>query len=184
MKSNYFFILLLIGTLFSCTDDRDIKIDKLVLDPNTVLVYYWNFNSLSGTVTDVAPDYSLSTATAQISYPGSGAGYIDAFTPGYALNARNGDIDGAGLRARNPSDTRELIMSLPTTGFKKVIVQFASARSGSGAATQNYSYTLDGTNYVNTGLPVNTFNPAADPAAAIVTIDFSGISGANDNPNF
>ena len=184
MKSKYFFVSLLIAVLFSCTDDRNVKNDAILIDPNSVLVYYWNFNSISGTVTDVAPDYSLSPATAKITYSGSGAGYIDAFSPGYSINARNNDIDGAGLRARNPSDTRSLEMDLPTVGFNKIVVQFATARSGSGATTQNYSYTTDGSNYVNTGLSVNSFNPDSDPAAALVTLDFSAIASVNNNPNF
>lgn len=174
----------LVVLCFSCTTDRDIQQPIVAIDPNSVLVYYWNFNSLSGTVTEVTPDYADSAANAQITYPGSGNGYMDAFDPGYANNARNSDIEGSGLRARNPSNTRSLIMDLPTSGYRKVVLQFATARSGSGATSQIYTYTLDGTTYTNVGLAVNTFNPAEDPTINIVTLDFSSVAGADDNPDF
>jgi len=180
----YLLVSLLLIIAFSCTTDRDIQQPNVMLDPNSVLVYYWNFNTLSGTVTEVLPDYALSSATAQITYPGTGAGYMDAFDPAYAENARNNDVAGFGLRARNPSDTRSLIFDLPTTGYKKAVVQFASARSGSGATSQLYTYTTDGSSYTNSGLAVNTFNPAEDPSINIVTLDFSNIASVNDNPNF
>jgi hypothetical protein len=183
MKKSLLVSLLLIIAV-SCTTDREIHQPTVTLDPNSVLVYYWNFNSLLGTVTEVSPDYSLSAASAQITYPGEGAGYMDAFDPAYPDNARNGDVAGSGLRARNPSNTRSLIFDLPTTGYKKIVVQFAAARSGSGATSQIYTYTLDGTSYTNAGLSVNTFNPAEDPSINIVTLDFSNISGANDNADF
>jgi len=180
----YLRFALFFTVLASCTNDREINQTVVTLDPNSVLVYYWNFNALTGTVTEVAPDYSLSSASAQITYPGTGDGYVDAFDPGYVMNARNNDIEGSGLRARNPSNTRSLIMDLPTTGYKKVVVQFASARSGSGATTQNYTYTIDGSTYTAVGLAVNTFNASEDPASAIVTLDFSAISDVDDNANF
>lgn len=180
----YLLVSWLVVLCFSCTTDRDIQQPIVAIDPNSVLVYYWNFNSLSGTVTEVTPDYAASSANAQITYPGSGNGYMDAFDPGYADNARNSDIEGSGLRARNPSNTRSLIMDLPTSGYRKVVLQFATARSGSGATSQIYTYTLDGTTYTNAGLAVNTFNPAEDPTINIVTLDFSSVAGADDNADF
>ncbi|HLA55496.1 MAG TPA: hypothetical protein VK623_05325, partial [Flavobacterium sp.] len=157
------------------------------IDDTIYLFQYWNFNALpSGTLTSVTPDASLiSGNTAAITYDGSGAGYMDSFSLGSAENAQNTDVAGSGLRARNPSNTRNLMIAAPTTGYKDVVVRFATAKSsGAGASMQNYSYSLDGTNFITTNLPVATFNPDSDPAYAIVTLDFSAISGANDNPAF
>jgi len=116
MKKKFVLISMLSLLLFSCTTDREISSTQdVVIDPNSILVYYWNFNSASGTLTDIAPDYSKITSTASISYIGDGAGYMDSFSPGYKNNLRNNEIDGSGLRVRNPSNTRNLIVSLPTT---------------------------------------------------------------------
>lgn len=170
--------------LLSCTTDRDLADTTVIPDPEAVVVHYWNFNSLpSGTLTAVQPDASLVTGAA-ITYDGEGAGYMDAFDPGYDTNAQNGDVAGQGLRARNPSDTRTLRFALPTTGFRNIVLRFATARTGSGATQQSYAYTLDGVNYTSDGLVLAGFTTKEDPTNDLVVLDFSGIAGANDNPNF
>lgn len=183
MKQPYFLSLLATLMLLSCTDDRDIETEPVVVDPEAVLVHYWNFNNVSGTVTEINADFSLVDG-AQITYPGSGAGYMDDFDPGYAMNARNNDEPGAGFRARNPSDTRSLVIALPTTGYKNVLVRFATSRTGSGATTQIYSYTVDGINYISDGLATNTHNPIQEPSSSLVSLDFTGIAGVDDNADF
>ncbi|MEI7508721.1 MAG: Ig domain-containing protein [Flavobacterium sp.] len=180
------FTSLLLLTLFiSCTTDRNIPSMDIAIDPSSVLVHYWNFNSITGTQTSVSPDLTLIPSSgAAITYPGSGAGYMDAFSPGYDLNSQNNEVAGSGLRARNPSDTRNLLLSLPTTGYKTIVVQFATATTSSGATTQTYSYTTDGTNFITDGLNTTTTNPSTDPTATLVSLDFTAISSINNNPNF
>ena len=179
--------LLYISLLFiSCTVDREIPNDDVIVDDNSVLIHYWNFNNGSGTLTTIAPDFSLLTSSStQITYDGDGAGYMDSFSPGYDSNSRNNDVAGNGIRTRNPSDTRSLFITAPTSGYKKIVVKFATAKSSaSGASQQNYSYTVDGMNYISTGLNITAYNPEIDPLNSIVSLDFSGITSINDNPNF
>jgi hypothetical protein len=176
-----FFLLI----LSSCTTDRAIPSNIIVIDPASVLIHYWNFNSLSGTQTAVNPDLTLiPSAGASITYIGTGTGYMDAFTPGYDLNIQNNEIAGSGLRTRNPSDSRSLVLSIPTTGYKTIIVQFATAKSSSGATTQNYSYTTDGINYTSTDLATSVFNPTDDPLCSLVTLNFSTLINVDNNSNF
>lgn len=148
------------------------------------LVHYWNFNELpDGTATDVASDYSLIAGETSITYPGTGAGYMDD-VDGDLLNAQNGDAAGFGIRPRNPSDTRDFLIAFPTTGYENVVLKFATTKTNQGASEQTYSYSLDGgTTYVTTGLPVTTFNPVTD-LYSLVTLDFSEIEGAADNADF
>jgi hypothetical protein len=175
----------LILLLFGCTSDRAIPSNAVIVNPQAVLVHYFNFNDLpAGNLDVVTSDFSETTNKATLTYDGNGLGYMDTFTPGYLLNARNNDAGGLGLRARNPSDTRNLVLNLPTVGFKKPIVQFATARSGSGATTQNYSYSVDGNNFITAGLKVLSFNPNQDPLNDLVALDFSEIVEANNNVNF
>jgi hypothetical protein len=188
--------LLSIFIAISCTKDRSYPSNILSVSASSVLVYYWNFNSTSGTLTSINPDYSLFASNAKITYPGTGAGLMDSFSPAYTNNLRFDDLGGAGIKVRNPSNTRDLIIVMPTDNFKNIVIQFATAKSGnSGATTQNYSYTIDGTNYINTDLIKNAFNPADDPNTKLtgtlypvevdkVVLDFRNIVGANNNPNF
>ncbi len=185
MKKTTVLFGILFLMLVSCTKDREIPYNIVTIDPNSVLIHYWNFNTLSGTLTTISPDLTkIPNSNAAITYDGTGAGYMDAFSPGYDLNTQNNEIAGGGIKARNPSDTRNLLFSLPTTGYKTIVVQFATAKSSSGATTQSYSYTLDGTNYTTSGLSTSVFNPTVDPVASIVSLDFSSITGVDNNPNF
>lgn len=169
----------------ACTDDRNIPAPETVrVDPQSQLVYYWNFNSLSGSSTQIAPDYNLSAIAASITYEGTGPGYMDGDTGGYTVNARNNDPGEQLLKVRNPSNTRSLLLNLPTNGFQKVILQFALSRSNNGATTQNYSYSIDGLHYTNVGLSKISHNVAADPTVDLIAIDFSAIPQANNNPDF
>ncbi|HYD91336.1 MAG TPA: Calx-beta domain-containing protein, partial [Flavobacterium sp.] len=148
------------------------------------LVHYWNFNTLpEGNVTEVSADFSIFEAETSITYPGTGDGYMDD-VDGDILNAQNDDEAGVGLRVRNPSNTRDLLIAFPTTGYEDIMVKFATTKTNQGATDQIYSYSIDGgATYINTGLPVTTFNPVTD-TYSLVTLDFSGIEGAEDNPNF
>jgi hypothetical protein len=148
------------------------------------LMHYWNFNTLpDGTSTTVAADYSAFTATTAITYPGTGAGYMDD-VDGDVLNAQNGDLAGNGLRPRNPSNTRNLLIAFPTTGYENVMVKFATTKTSQGATEQTYSYSLDGgATFITTDLPVTTYAPVTD-TYNLVTLDFSAIAGADNNPDF
>lgn len=175
---------LFLALTISCTQDRNVITETVLIDPNSELIYYWNFNMLSGSATDIPPDYSLSVANANITYLGDGAGYMDGDTGGYTLNSRNNDLGENLLKVRNPSITRSLLLTLPTDSYKQVVVRFAVARSNSGATVQNYTYTVDGANYTNNGLTKISHAPSVDPTIDLVTLDFSTITAVNNNPNF
>jgi hypothetical protein len=146
------------------------------------LVHYWNFNNSTSIATITAPSQTLGGATLN-AIPG-GISVID-FANGTGqnfnvlnLNARNSDASGTHLRFNDPIGGA-LEFTLPTTGYENCIVKFATRRSGSGAGTQVWSYSIDGTNY----LPFTNVIPNnGDPALA--TLDFSGIDATDNNPNF
>lgn len=146
------------------------------------LVHYWNFNNSTSEATITTP--SQTTGGASLAAVNAGTSVID-FANGTGqnfsvsnLNARNGDASGTHLRYNNPIGGA-LIFTLPTTGYQNIIVKFATRRSGSGAGTQTWSYTLDGSSYVVfTTVTIND----ADPA--LTTLDLSSITGSNNNANF
>ncbi len=147
------------------------------------LLHYWNFNVNTSEATIVTPTLSqisgssltaIQSASSVIDFAGGTGQNFEIQN----LNARNSDVAGTHLRFNNPIGG-ELVFAIPTTGYQAIVVKFATRRSASGAGTQNWFYSTDGTNYValNTIIPNN-----GDPALA--TLDFSGIVSANNNPNF
>ncbi|RXM38055.1 alkaline phosphatase [Chryseobacterium sp. CH21] len=146
------------------------------------LIHYWNFNDNTSAAAVTAPSSTLINGS--LSAIAGGTSVID-FIGGTGqnfniqnLNARNGDGSGTHLRFNNPIGGA-LQFNLPTTGYNSVIAKFTTRRSGQGAGTQTWSYSTDGTTFVQ----FQTVNPQdADPQ--LVTLDFSAIQGANNNPNF
>ena len=152
-----------------------------VSDAQTLL-HYWNFNTVTDEVTSVSTDYSIITGSSTITYPGTGDGYMDEVN-GTDINVQNGDVAGGGLRVRNPSNTRSLIITIPTTNYEDIMLSFAVRRTGSGATEQYYTYSTDGgTTYTNAGLVPATYMPTED--FALVTIDLSALTDIDNNGDF
>ncbi|MCB4235700.1 Ig-like domain-containing protein [Kaistella anthropi] len=147
------------------------------------LVHYWNFNNNSSLATISTPNVALVPGASLQAIPG-GSSVID-FAGGTGqnfnvenLNARNGDISGTHLRFNNPIGGA-LQFDLPTTGYKNVVVKFTTRRSGSGAGTQLWLYSIDGNNFI----PFATIFPV-DGNPNLQTLDFSTIANVSNNPNF
>lgn len=154
--------------------------------PEPEIIHYWHFNTLSGTVTSVESDYSAITPGI-ITYPGTGAGYMDERThraqdPVSNLNLLMGQLpnQGAVLRVRNPSDTRELIIEASTSGFENIVVNFATTRTSNGAQGQEFYYSTDGgQNWV-----LHASYPVVELLAwELKTFDLSNIPEVNENPD-
>lgn len=147
------------------------------------LIHYWNFNNATSVQTITTPDVSL-VSTASIAYT-SGASTVFDFAGGTGqnfsvnnFNARNNAVVGNHLRFNNPIGG-SLIFSLPTTGYENAVAKFTTRRSGSGAGTQTWSYSTDGSTYT----VFQTINPV-DGDPTLQTLDFSSISAADNNANF
>ncbi len=157
--------------------------DAVPVSVSPTLVHYWSFNDNSSQTNLLTPSTSIITG-ASITHIAGGISSIDvAGGTGQNfnadnLNARNGDASGSHLRFNDPIGG-ELVFALPTTGYKDVVVKFATRRSGSGAGTQNWFYTTDGTNYTSFG----TVTPI-DGNPVLETLDFTSIAAANNNPDF
>jgi hypothetical protein len=157
-------------------------IDAKLIPPSTLL-HYWNFNnnasiaSISTASQSIIPNSSLTHLAGGTSIIDNVGGTGQNFSV-LNLNARNGDISGTHLRFNNPIGG-ELLFALPTTGYEDISVSFATRRSGSGAGTQIWSYSTDGTNFI----AKDTISVAdADPV--LRTLSYLGIPGIDDNPNF
>lgn len=144
------------------------------------LVHQWHFNDASGAnLTEVPADLSI-VGGARITYPGSGAGYMDPTNAqeGTTLNAPTGIPSGRALRARNPSDARVLLIEAPSTGHRELTLSFATMRTNNGAQEQTVAWSTDQT----------TWHDLA-PAQAVGTdwelrtYDLNGVAGTYDAPS-
>lgn len=146
------------------------------------IIHYWNFNALpSGTLTSIDADFSA-TGTGNITYPGTGAGYMDRFTPASNLNLLQGAEAGYALRLRNPADTREMILVCPSTGFESLYLTFTGHRSTAGAQQQELYYSINaGEDWTIIGEAYDL--PATEPVYNIYNFDLTGIEDVNNNPN-
>ena len=162
------------------------RFDNFTLDgtaiPVPALIHYWNFNdsasigSLLTANTSIVSGASITAIAGGIStiaLNGTGQNFNTS-----NLNARNGAEAGTHLRFNDPIGGA-LQFALPTTGFENIVVKFATRRSGSGAGDQLWSYSVDGTSFTTftTIVPID-----GDPTLA--TLDFSDITGADNNPDF
>lgn len=149
------------------------------LGKQTTPVHFWHFNDLpANNVFNVVADHSVNSAL--ISYEGSGDGYMDRVNDGTLLNADLGSPAGRALRVRNPSDSRELIFSLPTTGFKDVVFRYMVKRTTNGARKQTVYYRtsdIDGWSLYSDTLKITeTYQQ--------FRLDFEGVKDVDDNPGF
>ncbi|MCD0456956.1 choice-of-anchor I family protein [Chryseobacterium sp. LC2016-27] len=152
----------------------------------SILIHYWNFNNNASVTAITTPTSTLlnGSITATSTGTGSNDTFID-FAGGTSqnfnidnFNARNGDASGTHLRYNYPINGN-VQFNLPTTGYNNVIVKFTTRRSGSGAGTQTWSYSLDGNTYTT----YQTVSPQ-DANPQLVTFDFSNVTGVSNNPNF
>ncbi len=142
------------------------------------LIHYWHFNNLTeGTLHIVESDFSV-PAPAVITYPGTGSGYMDR-TDGTLHNTHHGAGAGYGLRARNPSDARQLTIHASSAGRKDLVFSFAARRTPNGAHQQAFYYSADaGENWAQAG---DNYNIGLD--YQVYTFDLSHLEEVNDNPD-
>lgn len=148
------------------------------------LVHYWNFNNNTSETALLTPAISQvgGASISHIQGPNSLIDVAGGTGQNFNINnynARNGDVSGTHLRFNSPIGG-VLEFALPTTGYKDASVKFATRRSSTGAAAEQYwYYSLDGINFIFFD---TIFPNAGDPT--LETLDFDGITGSDNNPNF
>jgi len=155
-----------------------------------VLLDYWNFNNTTSLTTLITPTSTINGGTLSFDFATvtTFTGYYDSVinaTP--AVNQQNSDPTGSALRVRNPS--LDMIISVPTTGYKNIVLSYAEEVSSTtkAALIDSVYYTTDGSTYTNAGLTTTGYSLSAyvDPTSyGLESFDFSSITAANDNANF
>ena len=178
--------VLILTTIFaSCVKDRSITAGTVnngnVNTSSDSLITYWNFNTDSTSL--LTPTYSKVTG-ATWSYSGA---YFDTAQSGTGLNGIGADTivtqTDASLRLRNPA-SGPFTLTLPTTGYKNIVLKYAEERTSKGAQSNTIMYSVDGTNFISTALSSQASTYTVDTNFAVVSFDFSSDSAVNNNPNF
>ena len=133
------------------------------------LFQYWNFNDDSDLMTLIVP----TIGNGSLEYEGDTFDDVN----GSELNARNQDESGSGLRLRNPSG--DFIINVPSTGYENLSLQFAARRSGSGSETFQIDYTINGSDFLDTGISDTVFTLTED--YELFEFDLSTIPQINNN---
>ncbi len=143
--------------------------------PSRTTLHRWAFNSPS---TDMAV-FTQPTNTiggGMLTYSAA----WDTSATGTTLNVVSGGAAGNALKLKNPSGN--FTITAPTTGYKNVLLKFATERNSTGPQTQTIAYSLDGTAFTSASLTPYTVSAGTDYAIAV--FDLSAIPNAPDNANF
>lgn len=142
---------------------------------------YWDFN-------DGAPSSGNWTQPIDANYGTGSLTYTFAnsvsFT-GTTLNTMVGDVVNGGSfvpqgGTGNVNNGKEFVMTVNTTDLENITLTYATQRTSTGFTDQAIWYSLDGgQNYTL----FTTFTSIAS-SWEVKEVDFSSITGANDNPNF
>lgn len=146
--------------------------------PGSDLVHYWHFNNLASDPLGVvfSDSSAVDGSLAFIKYQGEGLGYMDR-VEGTTLNAWSETPAGYGLRVRNPSDDRSLIIQAPSINYKRLVLSYALHRTTNGAREQQVQYSVNGG--VSWSALGHSFGVGTE--YTLRRFDLSDILEANDN---
>ena len=159
------------------------------------LIHYWNFNQFTSAVylpavASLAADFSIhDTAKARVTWTKQ-AGVSSAystycdFVAGDLTNARMGDTAGNGFRARNPSDSMQLLFYVPSVHYQNLSLKYACQSSSvtSGMLHQLFSYSVDsGATWITSGTGLSKWTDSAWTTYNLISVGITD-AAAKNNP--
>lgn len=167
---------------------------RYALTENGALIHYWHFNDLPDGELELVPSDFSANGGGLISYPG-----IEPPTPNGVMDRRSHNSanpvsnfnlrldqapdSGHVLRVRNPSHENLLRIDAPSTGYRDLVVSFATTRTNNGAAEQAFLFSSDGgSTWVSVGEPYAIAMLDSEGYLAR-TFHLSAFDQVNDNPD-
>ena len=133
----------------------------------------WNFND-----SDLNVDHGSGTLTSNLNVVNL------LFAAGTTNNARLGDAAGQALSLQGgtgvANNGRNITFNVSTVGFSNILVSFATQGTSTGFNSNQFQYSLDGTNFIDFGPP---YTPAAVFGTLPIVFTLTSIAGLNNNPN-
>lgn len=168
--------------------------------PATQIITQWNFNGPSTTEVpggESSPAPSIGTGTASLvgvtatfasgAASGGSSDPVTTAPPNYAWNTTNYALQGeeSGQRGAQFLVSTAGFNGVNNEGFRNIVFTFDLRHSNTSSRFVEVQYTLDGVNFTTAGLTGNVFEATAgDTWFNNRSVDFSSITGANNNPNF
>lgn len=149
------------------------------------LLYYWNFN-------ENVPESGINWAQPIPAFIGDGSityTFENAVSfGGTTINGIPDEENGGSFVPQAGTDLinngRHFDLDVPTTGYNNIILRYPTRRTSTGFTTQEVQYTLDGLTWTPKEIvDVSEFDNNW-LVGQVVTIDFSGIAGVANNPDF
>ena len=169
------------------------------------LLYFWGFNAATGaTAAQVfTPDFTINGTSPSLNYTGT-AGVTAGFATTDTINQQVTPAGGTTNYVKILTPYAPFIWTLPTTGYKNIVVTYAIFASSKGSKTNTITYSLDGgKTWDSAGMVLTHVDNGTSPATTTLTgvgtynltnttgtpmdkivLDFSNIAGANNNPLF
>ncbi|MDD2423799.1 MAG: lamin tail domain-containing protein [Candidatus Cloacimonetes bacterium] len=166
------------------TPNKIVSCSGSVTEPQgeSQFVHYWNFN-VDVPATDVNWDQPINATqgTGQLTYTFANAVSF-AGTP---INGMDGEVNGGSFSPQggeeNINNGEHFEMTASTTGYEDIIISYAVRPTATGFKTQEVQYSINGTDFITK----ETVDVSGNAGSwRVITIDFSQISAANNNPNF
>ncbi len=190
MKKNLLSILLCLAVSITFTSKSSAQ---------GTLLYYWNFNNFTlsyslPNIASLAADYAkpgYDTAKARWIYkpkPGTSSAYSTYcdLVVGDVTNARLGAPAGNGFRARNPSDSMDILVYMPTTHYTNLTIKYVCELSSysSGDSVNVFSYSVDsGTTWITSGAGLSEWVDSGTLIYSLITVHINDVTASN-NPRF
>lgn len=144
-------------------------------------IHYWNFNeNVPASSTNWTQPINATYGSGVLTYS-----FTQAYSyTGTTINGVDGEVAGGCFVPRggvgNINNGEYFLLDIPTTGYEDIVITYVTQRTSTGFTNQQVIYSLDGgeTN-------VELTNVSTIPSSwGAVTLDFSDIPGADNNPNF
>lgn len=144
-------------------------------------IHYWNFNeNVPASSTNWTQPINATYGSGVLTYS-----FTQAYSfTGTTINGVDGEVAGGSFVPRggvgNINNGEYFLLDIPTTGYEDIVITYVTQRTSTGFTNQQVIYSLDGgeTN-------VELTNVSTIPSSwGTVTLDFSDIPGADNNPNF
>lgn len=153
---------------------------------NAVTIVQWNFNSKT-------PDGATTTGTTDPSIGAGVATLVGGTTATFATGSASDPViaDNSAWNsatyapAGTGSGQRGVQFMMSTVGYTDLTFNFDTRHSGSSSRFVEVQYTIDGSNWITSGLSNNVFTgDAGDTWFLNRTVNFSGVAGVSNNANF
>jgi len=165
---------------------------SVVASSQAVIFTQWNFNSVPADALTSTGSILPSTGAGTASLVGTTATFASGgtiITPGSTDPALTDNTawNTSGYQAATVgSGTRGVQFLVSTAGQQNIIIKWDQRHSNTSSKFSQFQYTVDGTNFITTGLTGGgVFTASAgDTWFNNRTVDLSTISGVNNNVNF